>query len=400
VALIVVFSMLVIGVVIIAVYASQNTSNTGNKGYIEEKSAAFDYSYIDDNPSAINIHVEQVSRPEYPDENYADKATGLFSSTGITEYVLPSTALIKVFGESTLAPLGTGSGIIMSANGYIITNAHVVAGGVQYAVTLSDGSSYEAQLLGFDNLTDVAVLKISAEGLTPASFGKSTDVKTGEQVAVIASSGEELNDFVTFGYVSNADRKWLDSSNNEKSFVQIDAAINPGNSGGPVVNMYGQVIGIVTSKVIGGDSVNIYESIGFAVQIDTVLNIAGNFIEFGYGGDSVRIGITYYAIDNYTASEYGLVSGLMVESIDPDCDVASSGLKYEDIITAINGVEVLTPQSVVDALKGCSPGDIITIEYSRITVTGEIREFKTEVKLEPPFDVPSNEGYQNGVALM
>ncbi|MDR0947877.1 MAG: S1C family serine protease [Ruminococcus sp.] len=362
-----------------------------------------DIAVTDNNAeNRVNITLEQVERPEFPDENYIDRQSGKFSTTGIIEYVLPSTVIIKVFGESAISPEGYGSGVIMSANGYIITNAHVVDGGKQFAVQLYDGTTYEAEVIGSDSAADIAVVRIDAEGLTPASFGKTEDVKQGEQVAVIASSGIELNDSVTFGYVSNTARSFAGSSGYDNNYLQIDAAVNPGNSGGPVVNMYGQVVGIVSSKYIGNYTNSaplVFESIGFAIQIDHAAETALSLIENGFGDKNVRLGIQYYIIDNYDAENYGLASGLMVETLDPDCDIYYSGIKYEDIITKINGKSVLTVDSINKSLEGYKPGDTVTITYVRLDVTGKLTEYETSCKLMPLTDYPSNESYNGAIPL-
>jgi serine protease Do len=232
--------------------------------------------------SDISINVAQVSRPDVPNENYADPTTGKFTDVGIAEYVLPSIALVKVYEDNVYSQIGAGSGVIMTANGYIITNAHVIDGGNLFSVQLSSGKVYEATAVGSDSKQDVAVLKINAEGLTPATFGNSPDVKLGEEVAVIASSGQTPADAVTFGNVSNVSRKVTIESGDTVTCVQIDAAVNPGNSGGPVVNMYGQVIGLVDSKKVGITNefnTNIYEGIGYALQIDNVIATAESIIE-------------------------------------------------------------------------------------------------------------------------
>jgi serine protease Do len=345
---------------------------------------------------ALNIVVEQVSRPALPDEYYADKASGLFSSIGIPEFVMPSIALIKVYGEDVYSLKGTGSGVIMSANGYIITNAHVLEGGENFSVQLVSGEIYEAKVVGTDSKQDVGVLKIEAEGLTPAVFGKSGDVKLGEEVAVVASAGQNLADAVTFGNVSNVSRKLMMDGGNSVECLQTDAALNPGNSGGPVVNMYGQVIGIVNAKQAYPDSqsgMNLYEGIGFVLKIDNVLETAESIIEYGYSNVSVRVGILYVAIDDYTASYYGVPSGLLVKEVDPTCDIANSGILPGDIITSIDGQKVLSPESIDEVTAGKRPGDIASIEFVRKDLAENVTFYTAEFKYAPVSSLPSNESF-------
>jgi serine protease Do len=346
--------------------------------------------------SPVEITVEQAARPLLSSENYADESTGRFSSVGIAEFVMPSIALVKVYGDDVYTPLGTGSGVIMSSNGYIITNAHVIEGGQMFSVQLSSGKIYEATVVGSDSKQDVGVLKIDAEGLTPAVFGKSSDVKLGEEVAVVASAGQTLADAITFGNVSNVNRTVTISTGASVDCLQIDAAVNPGNSGGPVVNMYGQVIGIVDSKKVGIDgtyNANLYEGIGFALQIDNVIETAESIIEYGYSTTSVRVGILYVAVDDITASYFGVPSGLLVEEIDPSCDIANSGLRKGDIITAIDGKKLLTPESVAEAFKGKKPGDMATIEFVRKDLDETVVTYKSQFAYAPVVPYPSNDTY-------
>jgi serine protease Do len=376
--------------------APGNAANNTSENAPSDSANIFD---IPDNikDGKIQIIVEQVSRPSLPDESYADKATGLFSSIGIPEFVMPSIALVKVYGEDVYSLKGTGSGVIMSANGYIITNAHVVEGGNKFSVQLASGEIYEATVVGTDSKQDVGVLKIEAEGLTPAVFGKSDDVKLGEEIAVVASAGQTLADAVTYGNVSNTSREVTMDSGNTVTCIQIDAALNPGNSGGPVVNMYGQVIGLVNAKKAAPDSefgINLYEGIGFVLKIDTVLDTAESIIEYGYSQSSVRVGILYVAIDDYTASYYGVPSGLLVREIDPTCDIANSGLQVGDIVTSIGGVKVLSPESVNTATKGKRPGDTATIEFVRKDIAENVTTYSGTFKYEPVASFPSNESYE------
>jgi serine protease Do len=345
----------------------------------------------------LQILVEQVDRPALPDESYADKATGLLTSVGVPEFVMPSIALIKVYGDDVYSLLGTGSGVIMSANGYIITNAHVLEGGTQFSVQLASGDIYEAKVVGTDSKQDVGVLKIEAEGLTPAVFGKSADVKLGEEVAVVASAGQNLADMVTYGNVSNTSRKVTISGGNTVECLQIDAALNPGNSGGPVVNMYGQVIGIVDAKKAVQDSasgINLYEGIGFVLKVDIVLETAESIIEYGYSQTSVRVGILYLAIDDYSASYYGVPSGLLVEEIDPTCDIANSGLRVGDIITEIDGQKVLSPESILEVTEGKRPGDTATFTFVRKDLAENVTVYTGTFKYEPVASLPANESYE------
>ena len=187
------------------------------------------------------------------------------------------------YGEQRCFPAGEGSGIIFSEDGYIVTNAHVVDGATSLKAILSDGTTYEAELVGSDTLTDLAVLKIDATGLQAAEFGSSEDLRVADQVMAIGNpGGYQLNSSVTIGYVSALNRAISNSSTGyTMEYIQTDAAINPGNSGGALVNQYGQVVGINSAKI----SATGYEGLGFAIPAETAQPVISDLIEYGYVKD-------------------------------------------------------------------------------------------------------------------
>jgi serine protease Do len=340
----------------------------------------------------VTVEVERVDRPPLEDEMYQNKASGLFTPEGVFEYVLPSSVLVNVFGDNYFMPISYGSGVVMSANGYIITNAHVVDGGEGYSVTTSDGETYEAELIGMDSSEDVAVLKIEAEGLIPATFGKTEDVKLGEEIAIIANAGEQLRNFATYGHVSNLEQEITTDYGSNLHVFQTDAAVNAGTSGGPAVNMYGQVIGIVVAKDI--DPVNnMVDNIGFLLRGDTVIDVAEQLIENGYVEGEVKLGIVYQPLDNLTASYYDLPSGLLIYSVVEESGAMAAGIVANDIITAIDGNPVLSEKSITDALKGKVAGDTIIVSVARKKITGDIEELEMRLVLTQKIDLPSNESF-------
>jgi serine protease Do len=340
----------------------------------------------------VTVEIEQVDRPALEDEMYQNKAAGLFTPEGVFEYVLPSSVLINVFGDNYFTPISYGSGVVMSANGYIITNAHVVDGGKGYSITTSDGETYEAEFIGMDSSEDIAVLKVEAEGLVPATFGKTDDVKLGEEVAVIANAGGDLRNFATYGHISNLEQEITTDYGSNLRVFQTDAAVNAGTSGGPVVNMYGQVIGIVVAKEI--DPVyNMADNIGFLLRADTVVDVAEQLIENGYVEGEVKLGIVYQPLDNLTASEYDLPSGLLIYSVVEDSGAMAAGIVANDIITAIDGAPVLSEESINRALEGKVAGDTIIVSVARKKITGEIEELEMNLTLTQKIDLPSNESF-------
>lgn len=212
----------------------------------------------------ISFTLPVADKPKLDDEFY--QADGRYTAEGIAKGFSPAVVSIEVYKNSGgYVAAGQGSGVIMSADGYIVTNAHVVnAAESGIKVVLSDNSEYEAKVVGQDPATDIAVIKIQAQGLQAAEFGDSTQVNAGEEVVAIGSPAGYYGT-VTKGIVSGVNRRIrLENSSIIMNCIQIDAAINPGNSGGALFNMWGQVIGITSSKLASSD----YEGIGFAVSID------------------------------------------------------------------------------------------------------------------------------------
>lgn len=261
-----------------------------------------------------------------------------------------------------------GSGIIYSEDGYIITNAHVIANADKIKVITSDGNTYEGKVIGSDEATDLAVIKIEATGLTAAEFGSSDDLRVGDEVMAIGNPGGiEFNSTVTMGYVSALDRQVQsdESSGYSLACIQTDAAINPGNSGGALVNMYGQVVGINSSKIVATG----YEGLGFAIPVDTAQPIITDLMNHGYVKDRAVLGISGEYIDSMSAQFYGLSAGLYVYSANSE-EAIAAGLQRADVITAIDDTQV-TSLSVVQAyLANKKPGDSVTITVER-ALSGE-----------------------------
>lgn len=269
-----------------------------------------------------------------------------------------------------------GSGIIMSEDGYIITNAHVIEGAIGLKVVLSDGNEYSAQIVGSDSQTDLAVIKIEATGLTAAEFGNSDQLEVGEQLIAVGNpTGLELGGTLTVGYVSALNRQ-IDTTSG-LNYIQTDAAINPGNSGGALANEYGQVIGINTAK-ISGDG---YEGLGFAISINDAQPIIDDLINYGYVKGRVCIGISVYEIDAFTAQLNNCPQGIMVAGIESSAPVASSGLVPGDIITAIDGQSITAYEDVSAILEGKQPGDTIVATVFRRTTGYADKELNIEIEL-------------------
>ncbi len=254
-----------------------------------------------------------------------------------------------------------GTGIVISENGYIITNSHVIGDSKQkYRVrVILDGESYDAQVTGFDSRTDIAVLKIDKDGLSPASFADSAELSVGQRVVAIGNPGGiEFSNSVTEGIISALDR---DVRHGNVSYIQTDAAINPGNSGGPLLNLSGQVVGITTIKIVNTS----YEGMGFAIPSRQIVSVIDSIIKNGYVAGRVRLGITGSEISRYNAEYYGLPTGIYVESVDGEGPAAKSRIAQGDIITEIDGVEITEFSVLYAELDKHSAGDVVTLTCLR-----------------------------------
>ncbi|MDQ5984040.1 MAG: hypothetical protein RUMPE_01071 [Eubacteriales bacterium SKADARSKE-1] len=291
---------------------------------------------------------------------------GTMTAEVIYSKVAPSIVGVVTYNPSQgliSSSAGQGSGIIMSADGYIITNAHVVGNSNKSNVTVvKDEKEYPAKLIGFDTRTDLAVLKINATGLTPAQFGNSDQLAVGEWVLAIGNPGG-LENSLTRGLVSALNRS-IGSANSLVKFIQTDAAINPGNSGGALLNMYGQVVGINSSKLVD------YEGMGFAIPVNTAKTVVDDIINRGYVSGRVRLGISVRQISAYEAQLNNVPQGLLILEISNDSDVSSKGIRVGDIITKIDGISTDTTSTLYGELAKHSPGDTATLTIYRTAIMG------------------------------
>ncbi len=270
-------------------------------------------------------------------------------------------------GETTGSLAGEGSGIIISEDGYIVTNQHVVSGASNLEVVTSDGVSYEAKLVGEDTQTDLAVLKIEAEGLTAAEFASSDDLQVGDEVMAVGNPGGlQLSSSVTFGYVSALNRPVTNKQTGYTvNSIQTDAAINPGNSGGALVDMNGRVVGVNSSKIAATE----YEGLGFAIPSGTVQPIVSDLIKYGFVKDRPMLGITGTFLNALQAAWNNVPSGFLVNEISSE-EAGKSGLQRNDIITAIDATQVTSATTIAAYIADKKPGDTVTLTVYRYT-TGE-----------------------------
>lgn len=299
------------------------------------------------------------------------------SVVGVVAY-LSGGQNIYGYGTGAIAQ-SEGSGIIMSTDGYIVTNAHVVSGAVGLKVVLNNGEEYEARLVGSDVNTDLAVIKIEADNLTPAEFGDSSSLQVGEDVIAIGNPGGlELASSVTKGIVSGVDRPIKSEDvGYVMNCIQTDAAINPGNSGGALVNSYGQVVGINSSKIAETS----YEGLGFAIPITEAKPIVDDLIANGRVTGRVLLGVTGKDIDETTARYNNAPVGFMILSTEPGSDIASKGVVAGDIITKIDGEEVTSSSDIAEYLRKFKPDDKVTLTIFRRTSGKRDTTFEVSVAL-------------------
>lgn len=263
-------------------------------------------------------------------------------------------------GQQVLS--GAGSGVILTTDGYIVTNYHVVEGAQQITVTLHDDSTYTATVVGSDQQSDIALLKIDATGLTPAVLGDSDSVQVGEVVIAVGNPMGTLGGTVTDGIVSALNRD-ISVEGNEMTLMQTSAAISPGNSGGGLFNTNGELIGIVNAKYSDEDA----EGLGFAIPVNTMKTVVQDLLENGYVTGRPALGITVITVgDVQTAMQYGVSSlGVYVNSVDEGSGAEAAGMKAGDRIVSIGTQLVESTDDVTNALKSYNVGDVVEVQVDR-----------------------------------
>ena len=290
-------------------------------------------------------------------------AQNVNSVVAVSNYVTVTDRWGTSTGGTALA--GTGSGFIISEDGYVMTNYHVVEGAEKLTVTTHLGEEHDARLIGSDEINDVALLKVDADGLDPVEIGSSDDLLVGDMVIAIGNPLGELTSTATVGYVSGKDRS-VTTDGTMINMLQTDAAINSGNSGGPLFNMKGQVIGITTAKYSGstGSGASI-EGIGFAIPIDDVMGMIEDFKSYGYLRNQAYLGVTVMNMDASTASMYNLPTGPYVQTVVEGGSADNAGILPQDIIIAVGEYPVDSNATLTSTLRRFSAGDTTTITVFR-----------------------------------
>lgn len=298
--------------------------------------------------------------------NAGTNGQGLYTPSQVYAANVKSVVMIsnKVSSVQGGMSVSTGSGFIITEDGYVVTNQHVVEGNGTITVITTDGTEYRAVLVGADDTNDVALLKVEAEDLRPVTLGTSSDLIVGDQVAAIGNPLGELTSTLTVGYISAKERD-VTTDGFAINMLQTDAAINSGNSGGPLFNMRGEVIGITTAKYSGTSSSGAtIEGVGFAIPIDDVVDILDDLAAYGYvtGG---YLGVMVSDMDPEAANYYGMPVGAYVQEVTQGYAAQKAGLRAKDIIVELGGYEVRNVNGLTRALRHFKAGDETTIVVYR-----------------------------------
>ena len=336
-------------------FVGARVSNTGGKVVIQQVAPSSTSSSDSGSASAVNT------------------ASGM-TTAQVSEMVSPSVVVITTeqvvysqwswYGQSQVES-GAGSGVIISSDGYILTCAHVVSGASNITVSIGD-KDYPATLVGEDTTSDIAVVKVDATGLTPATVGNSDSLKVGESVMAVGNPLGELGGTVTSGIVSALNRSVTiqgTSSTNTMSLIQMDASVSPGNSGGGLFNMNGELIGLVNAKSSSSDA----EGLGFAIPINDAIKVAQDLLENGYVSGRPYMGITYLAVtDAQTAAQLNVNAyGVYVVDVVQGGPADKAGLKTGDRIVSIDGTEIAQKDDLGTLIQQHAAGDTLSITVAR-----------------------------------
>ena len=323
-----------------------------------------------------------VTSTEIPVASTSTDSSGKMDVSSVVKAVQSSVVSIECqseseanrysFGESATTT-SAGSGVIITSDGYIATNNHVVEGASKITVTTADSKSYTAKLVGRDEQTDIAVLKIEATGLKNATLGKSSSLEVGDEVVAIGNPLGELSGTVTNGIVSALNRE-VTIENETMSLIQTNASINAGNSGGGLFDKNGLLVGIVNAKASGEN----VEGLGFAIPIDTAKEVIEQIMDYGYVKGRVTSGLTLIDIlDKQTAMQYGVNDiGVYIYSVEEGSNAEKAGLKSGYIVTAVNDTKVESASDFKAVINKLEVGDTI-----KVTVSNGINQGSVEYKL-------------------
>lgn len=350
---------------------SYNSMDVLPKDWHDYMDSYYAYSTDSNEHAEINIPKSEITKPF--SFEVSPNAGGSLSTQQIFAKCAPSIVCLNASKADNISAYSWGSGIIISADGYIITNTHIIEGYDSVSVELYNGEEYEATLIGADFMSDISILKIEAEGLTPAEFASSSTIYVGDKVVAIGNPlGETYRLTVTDGIISGISRQ-VNYNGTVMNLIQTNAAINEGNSGGALINGAGQVIGITNMKIVSSHGV---EGIGFAIPSDTVKTIADELLQNGVVTGRSTIGVTIGPIPEPAAQYYEIPAGLYVSVVLENSDAYAQGIRVGDIITHANGEEVNDTSQISAVKETLKVGDTITF-----TIWRDGKSFDVTVKL-------------------
>ncbi len=343
------------------------------------------YEGIKENPS-VNVSYKDVSKQMTASEIYAANVN---STVGITTSITTN-----YFGNQTTTP-AAGSGFILTSDGYIITNYHVIEGATEIKVTTYNDDVYEAELVGYDESNDIAVIKVDADNLAPVVLGDSDEMSVGDDVVAIGNPLGELTFSLTSGSVSALNRN-VTISNTSMNLIQTDCAINSGNSGGALFNSYGEVIGITNAKYSnnGDFSSAAIDNIGFAIPINNVKKIITEIIE---DGSITKPYIGVYITDLGSDYQRFGLSGTVIQKVDENSPAEAAGLKVNDLITKVNGEDISGGDDLKSIIANGNDGDTITLTINR---NGETLEIDVKLSIKTQAALPEKEQAPEGQQQM
>ena len=351
-----------------AVLLTRHDRNTEDNAVLEASTSEEDSS-TDDNSvirsKTIDVTTNSTSTKMTPQdvyENYVNAVVLVYNQGTTSTY----------WGQAESQ--SSGSGMIISKDGYVLTNNHVVEGAEKLTVMTTSGEEYDATVIGADEVNDVALLKIEGdEDFPTVSIGDSDQIEVGEQVCAIGNPLGELTNTLTVGYVSALDREISESSTGTTiNMFQTDCAINSGNSGGPIFDMNGNVVGITTAKYSSSGYSNAasVEGIGFCIPINDAMSIVNDLMQYGYVKGRVSMGVSVRAMDTTVAQYYNLPTGVYVAGVTAGSAAENAGIQEGDMICAIDGDETASVAALKQKLKDYKPGDTATVSIYRSS-TGE-----------------------------
>lgn len=320
----------------------------------------------------------QISATETPEYTSAETTVAMEVYQKASKSVVCITSYDKDKDYITSAT-GEGSGIVLTQDGYIATNSHVVDDSKKTGVMVSmyDDKQYLGTIIGIDKKTDLAVIKIDADDLTAAEFADSEKLTIGELSFALGNpGGAEFANSLTKGTVSALNR--ILSGSGYIKYIQTDAAINPGNSGGALLNEFGQVIGMNTAKLVATD----YEGMGFAIPSNTVLEIVNKIIKYGYVNDRGTIGVEGKTCNLYMSKVNNVPQGMLITKIDKNGPVGATSAKVNDIITEINGTKIESSSDLIEELKKYKPDETITLKLFRPAVSKSSKAYSFDIKVK------------------